>query len=201
MCHTFPILRGRGTIFCLKNFEVTKPCDSITARSTSEGWGKKHHIIMPMKRTGKRNQITGLPEKSTSDFKLCLQIYNKTPENVFRALIHFIYFDPWLESLALRFDWKSAYKNTAREILSPWKVFQQQNDLQQQNLKNTCVICQTFLISSKALRWKSNKAFNLKKMTMTKMYFNTDTMFFVSHTIFLKNYREFPLWCSGNESD
>lgn len=49
---------------------------------------------MPMKRTGKRNQITGLPEKSTSDFKLCLQIYNKTPENVFRALIHFIYFDP-----------------------------------------------------------------------------------------------------------
>ena len=39
---------------------------------------------------GKGNKTSGLPEKPTSNFRLCLCAYNKTTGDVLGALIHFI---------------------------------------------------------------------------------------------------------------
>lgn len=79
--------------FLFLSLEITQTCDGI--RSTSEGWKKEHHNLIPsvsvnqrtcLVRGGKGNYINGLPEKSTSNFKLCLWSYNITIGNALERL-------------------------------------------------------------------------------------------------------------------
>lgn len=79
--------------FLFLSLKITQTCDGV--QSTSEGWRKKYHTISPsvtvnhitrLVRSGKGNYISGLPEKSTSNFQLCLQACNKTIGNALELL-------------------------------------------------------------------------------------------------------------------